>query len=205
MNRLLAHFDRWAVEAGELALGPEGFEECAGHFWGFLETRPYMRARAGIAAALWATNQCTEAIEHYWAMLELNPNDNQGIRFVLAAHLLAQRDITALKKLIKQYEEDRTASWLYTQAFLAFLEKRPDADKMAREAFLANSHVPAILSGSMPLVSSDDGYITVGGEDEAAFYVEENGLAWKATPEAIDWLIDITKTLKPRLHPAQFD
>ncbi len=30
------------VEAGELALGPEGFEEYAGRFWGFLETRPYM-------------------------------------------------------------------------------------------------------------------------------------------------------------------
>jgi hypothetical protein len=33
------------VEAGELALGPQGFEEYAGHFWDFLETRPYMRAR----------------------------------------------------------------------------------------------------------------------------------------------------------------
>lgn len=29
------------VEAGEIALGPDGFEEYAGHFWGFLETRPY--------------------------------------------------------------------------------------------------------------------------------------------------------------------
>ena len=28
------------VEAGELALGPRGFKEYAGHFWGFLETRP---------------------------------------------------------------------------------------------------------------------------------------------------------------------
>src|SRR3954469_9732173 len=40
------------VEAGELALGPEGFKEYAGHFWGFLQTRPYMRAGAGLAAAL---------------------------------------------------------------------------------------------------------------------------------------------------------
>jgi ST7 protein len=40
------------VEAGELALGRQGFEEYAGHFWGFLETRPYMRARAGLASTL---------------------------------------------------------------------------------------------------------------------------------------------------------
>ena len=43
---------RKGVEAGEQALGPEGFKEYAGHFWGFLETRPYMRARAGLAATL---------------------------------------------------------------------------------------------------------------------------------------------------------
>src|ERR1700724_1166525 len=40
------------VEAGELVLGPRGFKQYAGHFWGFLETRPYMRARAGLAGAL---------------------------------------------------------------------------------------------------------------------------------------------------------
>ena len=33
------------VEAGERALGPEMFQEYTGHFWGVLETRPYMRAR----------------------------------------------------------------------------------------------------------------------------------------------------------------
>ncbi|MQW30254.1 hypothetical protein GHK69_34005 [Sinorhizobium meliloti] len=36
-------------------------------------------------------------------MLELNPNDNQGIRYVLAGHLLARNDIKALKKLFKKY------------------------------------------------------------------------------------------------------
>ncbi len=40
------------LEAGELALGPEDFEEYGGQFWGFLETRPYMRARHGLALAL---------------------------------------------------------------------------------------------------------------------------------------------------------
>src|SRR5215204_4997898 len=65
------------VEAGELALGPEGFKDYAGHFWGFLETRPYMRARAGLAAVLWRLGRHQEATDHYQAMLELNPNDNQ--------------------------------------------------------------------------------------------------------------------------------
>jgi hypothetical protein len=35
------------VAAGERALGPEAFQRDVGHFWGILETRPYMRARLG--------------------------------------------------------------------------------------------------------------------------------------------------------------
>src|SRR5215211_7843795 len=61
------------VEAGERALGRETFEEEAGHFWGILETRPYMRARQGLAVCLWELGEREEAIEHYQEMLDLNP------------------------------------------------------------------------------------------------------------------------------------
>jgi len=44
---------RRAVEAGERALGTACFEEDVGHFWGILETRPYMRARWALACAHW--------------------------------------------------------------------------------------------------------------------------------------------------------
>jgi hypothetical protein len=43
---------RKGVEAGERALGKQAFGEEAGHFWGILETRPYMRARDRELAAL---------------------------------------------------------------------------------------------------------------------------------------------------------
>lgn len=186
------------VEAGELALGKEGFEEYAGHFWGFLETRPYMRARAGLASALWRTGRHRDAIGHYRAMLKLNPNDNQGIRYVLAGHLLDLGDTVALKKLIKKYAEDGSAAWLYTQALLAFQDKDADADQIAKDAWQANDHVPAVLAGTQPLVTSRNGYITMGGKDEAAYYVEEYGDAWKATPGAVEWLASVTKNMPQR-------
>ena len=74
-------FFRKGVEAGERALGPAGFKRYAGHFWGFLETRPYMRARAGLAATLNALGEVDAAIGHFRELLRLNPNDNQGIRY----------------------------------------------------------------------------------------------------------------------------
>ena len=56
---------RPGVAAGERALGADMFEEDAGHFWGILETRPYMRAREGLARCLWELGERQEAISHY--------------------------------------------------------------------------------------------------------------------------------------------
>ncbi len=45
-----------AVAAGQRALGTD-FEDMAGQFWGFIETRPYMRARLGLAHCLRAAGR----------------------------------------------------------------------------------------------------------------------------------------------------
>jgi len=79
---------RKGVEAGERALGKKAFKEDVGYFWGLLETRPYMRARAGLAQSLWEAGQREEAVKHYWDLLRLNPNDNQGIRDLLMPCLI---------------------------------------------------------------------------------------------------------------------
>ncbi len=188
------------VEAGELALGPKDFKEYAGHFWGFLETRPYMRARAGLAAALMKLGDVEGAVAHYRDLLRLNPNDNQGIRYLLAAHLLRQGDEVALKKLLASYEDEGTAAWLYTRALLAFRQggASPQAAKLVKEALASNEHVPAILAGTRPLVPPQGDYITMGGPDEATYYITECGPAWHHTPGAVEWLAALATTPKPK-------
>jgi tetratricopeptide (TPR) repeat protein len=192
---------RKGVAAGEHALGPEGFKEYAGHFWGVLETRPYMRARAGLAASLKRLGDVDGAISHYRDMLRLNPGDNQGIRYVLAGCLMTRGDSEALKKLLKRYDGDCSAHWLYTRALIGFRDHETDkkAEELARRACSANAHVPAVLTGTKKAKPSTTGYITVGGEDEAADYVGEWGFDWHTTPGAIDWLKRIaTKTAPSR-------
>lgn len=183
--------------AGERALSGQ-FEELAGHFWGVLETRPYMRARAGLAITLWRIGDHEGAIEHYHALLALNPGDNQGIRYLLASALLARNDLPALRKLLCEHAEDGAAAWVYTRALLAFREQDPHADEIAREAWEVNRHVPAMLAGDLPLAPSADGYIRMGGEDEATAYIQDNGAAWRAVPGAIEWLVARTAGLQPR-------
>lgn len=188
---------RQGVEVGERALGDE-FEELSGHFWGFLQTRPYMRARAGLAMTLWRLGDQQAAIDHYRAMLILNPNDNQGIRYLLATALLEREDIAGLKVLLNQYEEDGSAAWAYTLALIAYREQDPRCSEIVQEAWESNMHVPAMLAGLKRLTPSRDGYISMGGEDEATAYVEENGAAWRATPGAIEWLVERSARLKPQ-------
>jgi tetratricopeptide (TPR) repeat protein len=192
------------VEAGALALGPEGFEEYAGHFWGFLETRPYMRALAGLAGVLQRLGDEDAAIGHYREMLKLNPNDNQGIRDVLAALLLARGDIAALKDLLAAYQEDGSALWIYTRALLAFREaggSDQNALNLAKDAWAANEHVPGMLAGKKTAIPRLGDFITMGGPDEAAYYVRAFGAGWRKVEGAIAWLTSATAALPPKRRP----
>lgn len=183
------------VEAGQLALGPGGFEEFEGHFWGFLETRPYMRARHGLAMSLLQLGDEDAALEHFRAMLKLNPNDNQGIRYLLLAGLLRRDDLRGAKALLAAYGDEWSANWLYTKALIAFRENagaKPATLKLLKDAQSLNEHVPAILAGINPPVINDSRYVTMGGPDEVSYYVLEFGKTWKDTPGAIAWLLDMT-------------
>ena len=179
------------LEAGELVLGPEGFEEYNGHFWGFLETRPYMRARHGLALTLLKLGEEGAAIEHFRAMLKLNPNDNQGIRYLLLGSLLRRDDVPAVKALLAEYPDEWSVYWLYTRALLAYRENQASAPatlKLLKDARSANEHVPGILAGTTPAIISSNGYVTMGGADEATEYVRECGPAWRKTAGAVEWL-----------------
>lgn len=189
------------VEAGQLALGPGGFEEFEGHFWGFLETRPYMRARHGLAMSLLQLGNEDAALEHFRVMLKLNPNDNQGIRYLLLAGLLRRDDLPGAKALLAAYGDEWSANWLYTRALIAFRESagaKPATLKLLKDARSSNRHVPAILAGIEPPVINDSGYVTMGGSDEATYYVIEFGKAWKDTPGALAWLLDTAAPAVPK-------
>jgi tetratricopeptide (TPR) repeat protein len=186
---------RQGVEAGERSLGKDAFKEGVGHFWGILETRPYMRARAGLAECSWATGKHDEAIQHYKDMLRLNPNDNQGIRDLLMPRLIEMGRDEEAETLFKEYHDDGMASWIYSRALLDF-RKMSDSEisrKSLAAAVKKNKHIPAYLLGRKKMPQSLPEYYSPGAETEAMFYVKENLQAWKSTPGALGWLLDQTK------------
>lgn len=181
---------RRGTEAGEVALGAEAFEEDVGYFWSILETRPYMRARAGLAQALWEKGEREGAVEHYRDMLRLNPDDNQGLRYLLAGCYLDMGRDDDLAELLSAYEEDASALWLYTRAVAVFL-REGDSERsrsVLAEALKTNSHVPAYLLGRKSMPKRLPPYISWGGEDEAVACVAECGGAWRRSTAALQWL-----------------
>jgi tetratricopeptide (TPR) repeat protein len=171
------------VAAGERALGAETFQRDVGHFWGLLETRPYLRARLGLAHSLWAAGRREEAVRHLQDMLRLNPHDNQGVRYTLAGFLLFLDRDDDLARLLQQYDED-TAACAYTKALLAFRRHgdSPEARRLLQEARKTNRHVPAYLLGEKFPPTEPPAYYSPGDESEALHYLGGFLAAWMCGP-----------------------
>lgn len=182
---------RHGMEAGRRTIGEKGFKEMTGHFWGFLETRPYMRARTGLMQCLWEGENHDEAIGHARELLRLNVNDNQGIRYILITYLANLGRYDELESFMNgQYKDDGMAEWLYTKALLFFV-KRGDTPASRQALSLSleiNKHVPKYLTGEKKVPRRLPDRITMGGEDEAYCYAAGNIPAWKKAPGALAWL-----------------
>ncbi len=180
------------VAAGERTLGRESFERDAGSFWGLIETRPYMRVRAGLANCLWQLGERDEAVGHYRDLLRLNPGDNQGIRYTLLSCLMTLgRDAEAQRLADSpEYADDASATWAYAGALLAF--RREGAGQLARkllaEAQEINRFAPAYLTGQKPLPKRIPELIGFGDASEAVACAAEQSEAWDVTPRALEWL-----------------
>ncbi len=82
---------RKAYEKAKANLGTEAKKAFA--WWGELETRPYMRARHGLGLLYLETKRYDEAVGEFKELLRRNPNDNQGVRYLVAPAYLLKDDL----------------------------------------------------------------------------------------------------------------
>ncbi len=193
LSQVLPYYQK-AVAAAERALGPEIFEDGKGHFWGIVETRPYMRARAQLADLLWELGQPDLAIDNYNALLVLNPGDNQGVRYILLNCLLQLYRNDEAQALLDQFHDDAFANWLYNRALLTFRQhgRSAQANSALEAAVDQNEYVPDLILGldDMPLGEELPVMHGWGDENEAILYATRGMLLWAATPGAQQWLAD---------------
>ncbi|RSL32153.1 hypothetical protein D7Z54_17155 [Salibacterium salarium] len=171
-----------AIEAGRNALGEDFFEEEKGHFWGLTETRPFMRAMQQYAVLMEA-HDVNEAVKTYEEMLDLNPGDNQGVRYQVLPLYFSIGDKQKIEALLREYQEG-TTFWLCYEALLEYLKHgvSKTLEKKLQDIHHANPFVLDYLSdmSRIPkhlLQQSIEAY-SPGSQEEAVIYVVEAGYLW---------------------------
>ncbi|SDE87707.1 hypothetical protein [Rhodospira trueperi] len=131
---------------------------------------------------------------HWRDMLRLCPNDNMGLRHVLAPKLLHLTLFEAVRAVLDAYEEPDLAKagaeWSYTDALLRF--KQGGATSGANTALTAaiknTPHVPASLLGETRLPKQPPPHDALGSKDEAVLTVLSSLETWTSTKGALTWL-----------------
>ena len=183
-------FLRRLVAMGEKNLGKKTFRKDKGHFWGILETRPYMRARSQLALRLMEAGRLEESIAEHEAILELNPNDNQGVRYGLLSLYLALKRLDSANRLFREYDERKFSTvfaWGYVlERFLT--GDAAGAIDALQDAQKQNPHAQAYFLGQRKPSKHMPGSYSLGSNEEAVIAWDILKLAWKRYPEAQSWL-----------------
>ena len=163
-------------------------------FWQSLGTRPYMRAVHSLAVVLWDTeapDKRLEAVSLAKHLLRLNPNDNQGMRFLLLAWLPIVNEWDAAEIIARRFARDGRTETTYWHALHLFRAGAPQADECLKVAIGINPHVPAMLASQRkPTMPPGDG-VAFRSPDEAQAYSHMAHDVWRATPKAVKWLTTV--------------
>ena len=200
---LKAHFDsktdqelllafRDIVTSTEKRFGKKFMKENKGHFWAIIETRSYMRLRQTIVWELLDHHKIKEGIIECEAMLELDPNDNLGIRDYLRLFYLHNNDLGKLQQLNERYDE----TFLAVPAWSGVLERfllgaLEEAEDLVRSAHQYNIHAVGYMSGKKRIPNTIKGDVSPGNKTEAidcAIHYEEVIIKH---PDFQPWLIKV--------------
>lgn len=180
---------RAIIERAEGVMGEDYLNESRGHFWSIAETRPYMRALSFQADRLKDLAWIDEEIETYEKMLDLNPNDNQGVRDPLLGLYLETGRLDDARRLLEFYADADSAVFLWGRVLERFLSgDLKGAATALRKAHHQNRHVFDYMTGRKRPSRTEVEYYSPGQPSEALVCLDVLITAWIAHREALAWL-----------------
>lgn len=111
--------------------------------WGNLDNRPFLRACHVFALECQDAGEFDKAIKLYDEMLALNPNDNQGGRYLKLECLFANSDFKGAKKLLTQFADDWSIDFAYGKVAIAIIGSNLNSAKqLLEDAISINRFLP---------------------------------------------------------------
>ncbi len=187
---LKMQFFEKGISIGRRIFGGEFMKEHKGYFWGFTETRPFMRCMDAYSHCVYLKGEVSKCIAVLEEMIELNPNDNQGVRDQLLTYLIEVGDKSKFIRYDNKYKDDECAFGLYNRALFTYMTEGDSekSQKLLSKAIKQNGHVPGLLLADRPVKMFGDSFI-YGDKSEAEYYVYYAYSVWRKIDGAIDWLI----------------
>ncbi|MBT9141422.1 MAG: hypothetical protein DDT30_02014 [Dehalococcoidia bacterium] len=121
-----------------------------GEFWGILESRPYMRAFHGLGLTAWKQGRFEKAISIFKQMLKLNPNDNQGVRYLTGSLCHQLGNLEEAGRWYERNGDDPHNLYNYGLALIQ-QNKLEKAARILVFAIFANPYIaPMLLGDKLP-------------------------------------------------------
>ncbi len=179
-----------AVDGAWTELGGQSFiEESKGHFWDYVETRPYMRTRCALGGRLLALKRYEEARPHFDELLILNPADHLGMSYMLLSCLFGLADLPALEQWFEKFGNNESALSKWAEVLFRFMTGDSVAsNKTLKKAKKLNPHVLELLLQEEKKRPESGNDFIPGGPEEATMVVQMIGSIWDEQPEAQHWL-----------------
>lgn len=177
------------IAIGRQKFGGKYLEEHKGAFWGFHETRAFMRCLQHYSYCLYTMEKVKECVVVLEEMIELNPNDNQGVRDQLLLYLIQLDERKKFDKYAEMFKEDNMAFSLFNRALFAFKTEgeTENANKQLQKALKQNKFVAGKLLSKKQINELADHY-GIGDENEANYYTHFAQQIWQQTKGATEWL-----------------
>ncbi|MBX7202833.1 MAG: hypothetical protein IT240_05795 [Bacteroidia bacterium] len=177
------------IAIGRQVFGGKYLEDHKGAFWGFHETRPFMRCMQHYSGCLYTMGKVKECVAVLEEMIELNPDDNQGVRDHLLLYLIQLDEKKKFEKYAKMFNGDSMAFPLFNRALFAFKTEgeTENANKQLQKALKQNKFVAAKILSKKPITELANHY-GIGDENEADYYVFFAQHIWQSTNGATSWL-----------------
>jgi tetratricopeptide (TPR) repeat protein len=170
--------------------------------WAHLDNRPYLRAMHVALLSYVRLRRHKDALALIELMLARNPNDNQGVRYLLGSEALRAGDHDRARAV---FEEEAYGHPPYFYELALYFMLRNDwvaAATALRRGFAANHYIAEILTGNRDPAPLAIWHGTNLAEPETAHdYIEMYGMLWHRQPHSLAftrWLFNHPKVLAER-------
>jgi len=159
--------------------------------WGFLENRSFLCFMAEIGFKMFENCDYVRSRNIFERLLKLNPEDNQGIRTILPKVYFELGEYEKVLELAESYDKDILPALGFAKV-IAYLNlgRYEEAEKALYKVSERHPKVVTELLKKKHQKPSNhiEGFISIGGDDEAYNYYLYYGKYWKGNAKAMKLL-----------------